>query len=178
VKVPCLFAQPGRIAPRVCDALLSAYDVFPTLVDYLGLDEAPPARPRPGASFRALLEGGAAVPERDVVVYDEYGPVRMVRTRDWKYVHRHPDGPHELYDLAADPGERVNRVGDPDAHDVVQALRGRLHAWFDAFVDPALDGARKRITGCGQLGIARGDDDGSSVFASDPIAALAVPARS
>ena len=35
VKAPCLIAQPGRIAPAVRDELLSAYDVFPTLLDYL-----------------------------------------------------------------------------------------------------------------------------------------------
>ena len=107
VKVPCLFAQPGRIAPAVRDDLLSGYDVFPTLLDYLGIVDAT-GRRRPGRSFRGLLEHGIALRDRDIVVYDEYGPVRMVRTREWKYVHRDPDGPHELYDLRRDPGERVN----------------------------------------------------------------------
>jgi arylsulfatase A-like enzyme len=172
VKVPCLFAQPGRIAPQVSEALLSAYDVFPTLVDYLGFEAPTPAWPKPGRSFRPLLEGAQPVPERDVVVYDEYGPVRMVRTRAWKYVHRYPDGPHELYHLASDSDERIDRIGDPAHGEVVRDLHSRLSAWFDAFVDPALDGARKRVTGCGQLGLARGDDDGREVFAADPIAPL------
>ena len=38
-----------------------------------------------------------------VFVLDEYGPTRMIRTHRWKYVHRYPDGPNELYDLANDP---------------------------------------------------------------------------
>ena len=42
------------------------------------------------------------------MIYDEYGPVRMIRTRAWKYVHRCPYGPHELYDLANDPEEKAN----------------------------------------------------------------------
>ena len=176
VKVPCLIAQPGRVAPGVSDALLSAYDVFPTLVDYLGLEDRG-TRHRPGRSFRALLEGASEIPERDVVVYDEYGPVRMVRTREWKYVHRYPDGPHELYDLVRDPGERDNRVADASARATVDHLRGRLDAWFAQFVDPSLDGAKKRVTGCGQLGLVPAQGDGREVFANDPIAALAVPAR-
>ena len=176
VKVPCLFAQPGRIAPRVSDALLSAYDVFPTLVDYLGLDEAQP-RARPGRSFRALLEGGAAPAGRDVVVYDEYGPVRMVRARDWKYVHRHPDGPHELYDLARDPGERSNLVDVASAQPKVRELHARLAAWFAQHVDPAIDGTRLPVNGCGQLARVGARKLPGEAFAADPIAALAIPPR-
>ena len=113
VKVPCIIGQPGRIAgDRVCDDLLSGYDIFPTLIEHAGLDE--PAGPgKPGRSFAAVLRGEALDPEHGIVVYDEYGPVRMIRTRDWKYVDRHPDGPHELFHLAEDPGERVNRIDDP-----------------------------------------------------------------
>ncbi len=176
VKVPCLIAQPGRIAPGVCDALLSAYDVFPTLLDYLGIaDEA--QRPRPGRSFRALLEGGAPVADADVVVYDEYGPVRMVRTREWKYVHRYPDGPHELYDLAHDPDERTNLVARAEQRPQVEAMRARLADWFARYFDPALDGARKRVTGCGQLALCPAEGDGSDVFPADPIAPLVIPTR-
>ena len=34
----------------------------------------------------------------------------MIRTQEWKYVHRYPYGPHELYDLVNDPG----RAEKPD----------------------------------------------------------------
>jgi arylsulfatase A-like enzyme len=176
VKVPALFAQPGRIVPAVRDDLLSGYDVFPTLVDYLGLGEAlrgRAANARPGRSFAPLLLHGRADPARDVVVYDEYGPVRMVRTREWKYVHRYPDGPHELYDLVRDPDERVNRIDDPGATATLAALRARLDAWFARYVDPLLDGAHQLVNGCGQLArvAARGD---ARAFAAVPIEALAV----
>jgi len=176
VKVPCLMAQPGRIAPRVCDTLLSAYDVFPTLVDYLGLQHVP-ANAQPGRSFRVLLEGGHPAQDRDVVVYDEYGPVRMLRTREWKYVHRHPDGPHELYDLEADPGERSNLVDDVRHRPTVASMRERMQAWFDRYGDASRDGAHRRITGCGQLGLMPPTGDGSTVFAADPIAPLGVASR-
>lgn len=153
VVVPCLMAQPGRIpGGRHVDALLSQYDVLPTLVEWLGVDhEHDPGLP--GRSFADLLAGtdGPADPGRErVVVYDEYGPVRMIRTRDWKYVHRYPHGPHELYDLVADPDEARNLADDPVHRDTRDDLAGRLDAWFAQYVDPRFDGARLPVTGTGQ----------------------------
>ena len=175
VKVPCLVAQPGRIRPGVSDALLSAYDLFPTLVDYLGFVGR--RKQGPGRSFRTLLEAGTRPVERPVVVYDEYGPVRMVRTREWKYVHRYPDGPHELYDLAHDPDERTNLASRAAQRPTVDMLKARLEAWFADHVDPAFDGALRRITGCGQLARVPPDGDGREAFAAEPVAPLAVPVR-
>jgi choline-sulfatase len=177
VKVPCLFAQPGRIrAGQVSDALLSGYDVFPTLLHYVNVTAEPDTR-KPGRSFADLLD--SRVSERDdaVVVYDEYGPVRMVRTHEWKYVHRYPDGPHELYQLSRDPGERRNLVEDPAATQVRDGLRARLDDWFARYVDPAQDGAVKPVNGCGQLAFSGAGGDDTRAFAADPIAALARPTR-
>jgi len=136
-----------------------------------------PANAQPGRSFRVLLEGGHPAQDRDVVVYDEYGPVRMLRTREWKYVHRYPDGPHELYDLEADPGERSNLVDDVRHRPTVASMRERMQAWFDRYGDASRDGAHRRITGCGQLGLMPPTGDGSTVFAADPIAPLRMASR-
>lgn len=151
VLVPFIAAQPGRIpGGRVCDALLSQYDVLPTLVDHLGLDHTPDPQ-LPGRSFARLLGDADHVSGHDrVVVYDEYGPVRMIRTRDRKYVHRYPHGPHELYDLAADPGEERNLADSPEHARTRAELAARLDEWFARYVDPALDGARLPVTGSGQ----------------------------
>ena len=130
VKVPCIVAQPGRIvAGTVNRDLLSAYDVLPTLVDYLRVPYHA-GHAQPGHSFVDLLDGRPGRGQREIVVYDEYGPVRMVRTAEWKYVYRHPDGPHEAFDLRADPGERRNLIDDPAAQPMIRELRGRLDAWF------------------------------------------------
>ncbi|MEP7206449.1 MAG: sulfatase-like hydrolase/transferase [Casimicrobiaceae bacterium] len=151
VMVPCIVAQPGRIpGGKVNSDLLSGYDVFPTLTEYLDIPYDA-GRPRPGRSFARVLDGAARSDGREVVVYDEYGPVRMVRTREWKYVHRYPDGPHELYGLLADPGERTNRVEDASCAAAVAAMRARLEDWFRTYVDPQRDGIDKGVTGCGQL---------------------------
>lgn len=165
VKVPCLFTQRGRIlAETVNTDLLSGYDVFPTLLEYVGIREDS-IRPKPGRSFCSVLEGRPLPADRAVVVYDEYGPVRMVRTREWKYVHRYPDGPHELFWLTEDPDERRNLIDDPRMADAVARLRGGLDSWFQHFVDPRRDGRDLGVTGCGQLDRVERSNTRQGVFA-------------
>ncbi|MBN1642769.1 MAG: sulfatase-like hydrolase/transferase [Anaerolineae bacterium] len=178
VKVPALISWP-RHAPRgiVCGEMLSQYDWLPTLLDCLGY-EVPEAERLPGRSFAPLLRG-EPLPRREAVVVldergagehavlDEYGPVRMIRTREWKYVHRYPYGPHELYDLLNDPEERVNLVDDGARQGVVRDLKAGLEAWFVRYVDPALDGTHEGVTGKGQLGLAGPAGKGRRAWAGD-----------
>lgn len=146
VMVPAIVSQPGRIpGGRVCDTLLSAYDVRATLLEHLGLPYDDQGGP--GRSFADVL-AGASRSGGEVVVFDEYGPVRMIRTDSWKYVHRYPYGPHELYDLAADPGERHNLAGTGLAME--GELRVRLSGWFLRHADPRVDGSRLPVYGAGQ----------------------------
>ncbi len=57
VKVPMIIAQPGRVPQgEVCGALLSHYDLMPTLTDYLGIDN-PVQKDLPGHSFADILRG-------------------------------------------------------------------------------------------------------------------------
>lgn len=161
VMVPAIVSQPGRVDEgAVRDDLLSAYDLAATLLELAGLDPAP-MQTGPGRSFAALLRtdpgDGADDPASDgpgrrVVVFDEYGPVRMVRTRDWKYVHRWPDGPHELYHLAEDPGEERDLVQDPAADPIRARLEADLTAWFAQYRRAELDGQRLPVIGTGQSG--------------------------
>lgn len=151
VKVPAIFSQPGRIQQgAVCDALVSGYDFMPTLLDYVQIEHNEAAG-LPGQSFKALLTGEAVEGHEQVVIYDEYGPVRMIRTKEWKYIHRYPYGPHELYDLAADPGESRNLVDETDHQARVESMRAMLEDWFLQYVNPAIDGARQPVTGNGQV---------------------------
>jgi len=151
VKVPFIVSHPGRIpAGRATGAMMSQYDFMPTLLDYLGLP-APADESLPGTSFARVWTGQTDQAREEVVVYDEYGPVRMIRTPEWKYVHRYPYGPHELYDLARDPDERRNLVGEESSRAVVGELRRRLARWFERYVVPRLDGVRCPVTGMGQV---------------------------
>ncbi|MFJ8863458.1 hypothetical protein ACIRD8_34205 [Streptomyces sp. NPDC102451] len=74
----------------------------------------------------------------------------MIRTPGWKYVHRYPHGPHELYDMDRDPGERENLVADPARASARDELAARLDTWFATYVDPSTDGARLPVAGTGQ----------------------------
>ncbi len=151
VKVPFLATMPGRIPQgAVCDELVSGYDFMPTLLDFAGVPYEHDAG-LPGSSFAELLDGKAAGREKYVVVHDEYGPVRMIRTKEWKYVHRYPYGPNELYHLKDDPDERTNLIADPERSGVTVEMKSRLEEWFIRYVDPALDATKEPITGEGQL---------------------------
>ena len=85
------------------------------------------------------------------MIFDEYGPVRMIRTKEWKYVHRYPYGKHELYYLVDDPGEEKNLYGLPEYKKLVTQLKGRMEKWFCTYSDPAIDGVRSAVNGSGQL---------------------------
>ena len=54
----------------------------------------------------------------------------MIRTSRCKLVQRHPNGPHELFDLVSDPAEKRNRIGDGSLAAVAAQLRGRLEAFY------------------------------------------------
>jgi arylsulfatase A-like enzyme len=167
VKVPALIAQPGRVPQGIVnDDLLSHYDILPTLLDYVGLPN-PQAETLPGVSFAPLLRGEGRTGRESVIVFDEYGPVRMIRTRAWKYIHRYPYGPHEFYDLVNDPDEQHNLIASPEHAPRIAEMKGRLDAWFVRYADPAIDGAREPVTGKGQVGWAGPAGHGAKVFADD-----------
>lgn len=154
VKVPFIACHPGQIpAGSVCDALVSAYDFMPTLLDYLNVPAAD-ERPRPGKSFADALRGRAFAQREDVVVMDEYGPNRMIRGRRYKYITRYPYGPEELYDLQCDPGETDNLMKQVSMHTAGWEMKRRLEKWFAQYVDAAIDGAREPVFGSGQIGLA------------------------
>ncbi|MFN8523272.1 MAG: sulfatase-like hydrolase/transferase [Chloroflexota bacterium] len=164
VKVPAIFSQPGRVAAGVVsDELVSGYDLRPTLLEWAGLTD-PEAAALPGSSFADLLTG---MPSRDrahVVIFDEYGPVRMIRSKAWKYVHRYPYGPHELYDLAEDPDERHDLYGQTGHGRISEPMKARLDAWFARWADPLRDGSREPVAARGQLTRVGPESNGAHAF--------------
>ena len=170
VKIPMVVSHPGVIpGGRRTEAMMSQYDLFPTLVDYLGLSQKEKYQ-GPGSSFKKVWQGDTDEVREDVVVYDEYGPVRMIRTPEWKYIHRYPFGVHELYNLTRDPEEKNNRIDDSACTSVVQELRQRLSRWFERHVDSVRDGSRLPVSGSGQLFRIDGQRFGEECFSSDRIA--------
>lgn len=166
VKVPFLAAWKGHIPKgRVSQDMVSAYDLFPTLLELTGCPYTED-RPLPGKSFAGILLGRETDRgENAVVVFDEYGPVRMIRTREWKYIHRYPYGKNELYDLQADPGEERNLYGEESLEEKAVEMKKRMEKWFGCYVDPEIDGTKEGVTGLGQLDRAGLWAKGTQVYA-------------
>lgn len=139
MHIPLIVRHPGGVpAGTMSDLMVSGYDIMPTLLSYLGLGDQMPSRPKsPGRDFSPALRGQR--PDWDDVVFFEQETTRVIRTARWKYIHRHPDGPFELYDLEADPGEKVNLYGQPGYETPRNELRSRLDDFFRNHADPKFD---------------------------------------
>ena len=149
-RIPLIYRHPSRIPPgRTSDIMVSNYDFYRTVLHYLGLeDKVSDAPESPARDYSAVLLG-RQIPWEDVIYY-EFENSRMIRTPDWKYTRRFPDGPHELYDLGSDPGERNNLAGQSEHTEIEGQMRKRLDAFFDRYADPKYDlwrggGAKTRV---------------------------------
>ena len=156
VKVPFIMRYPrGVEGGRVLDDLVSGYDVFPTILDLAGIAHPQPEAP-PGASMLPLATGANERGERRAVVFDEYGAVRMIRSGDWKYIHRYDVGPSELFNLADDPDERHDQMGTPVGRERGARLLAVMEEWFGKYAEAETDGRRYVVYGNGQVGLLRG----------------------
>ncbi len=166
VKVPFIARWQSVIpAGRVTESMCSHYDIIQTLKELLDLKgELPDGLP--GKSFASVLTGG---PDTDnhVVILDEYGPGRMIRSREWKYIHRYPYGPNELYHLAEDPEEKKNLAGCAVYEEIQCKLLDQLQKWYAQYADTSVDGSREAVTGMGQLGRSGLYSGGKMVYAKE-----------
>jgi N-acetylglucosamine-6-sulfatase len=127
IKVPLLMRGPGITEDQTRDQLVSNLDVTATIVDLAG---AKPGVPLDGKSLVPLF-ANADAPWRSALLIES--PVTRfdkktnryagVRTATKKYV-RYEGGFEELFDLAADPYELKNMVGDPAHAGDLASLRG------------------------------------------------------
>jgi len=118
LHVPLIFRRPAQLAPgRRMTANVSLVDVSPTILELLGLADP---RTITGKSFRAALQGNSGENGEalcysatdDPFLSNGWSPLRSLIEGNCKYIRTTKP---ELYDLAADPGERQNLVeADPD----------------------------------------------------------------
>ncbi|MEQ1824835.1 MAG: sulfatase-like hydrolase/transferase [Pirellula sp.] len=139
MQIPFVFHHPGMIPEgATSDLLLSNYDFLPSVLGYFGLADKMPTHPKsPGRDFSANLRGQEIA--WDNCVYYEMDTCRAVRTNRWKLVLRHPDGPHELYDMQTDPQERFNQYGQTGTETTKKELQAKLHRFFEHYADPQYD---------------------------------------
>jgi len=154
VKVPFIASHIGVISENtVCDALVSAYDFMPTLLNYIGIQEYD-EEILPGKSFVNALKGLDFQRDDKIIVLDEYGPNRMIRNKEFKYIKRYPYGPDEMYDLRVDPNEKNNLLLQDLQSEKATELRYELEKWFKRYVNPEIDGAKEAVYGSGQINLA------------------------
>ncbi len=171
IGVMLIMRGPGGFnGGKVCDALASQIDIFPTVCELLEID-AP-----------AWLEGKSLMPvirgetERvndeifaEVSYHAAYEPQRAVRTDRWKYIRRYGDkktpvlpncddsisknlwmehgwaartlDDEQLYDLVFDPFETNNVAADPALGEVLCDMRRRMDDWMKRTDDPLQSGS-------------------------------------
>lgn len=155
-RVPLIVSWPGQVSPGVRDdSMVNLIDVVPTLLRLQGFDvpRAMHGQPLPtvtdaaprDAAFSEYGAGGPPFRMTDLEQLDRpygrrtlidtlrpreaEGRRKMVRTKDWKYVHDPMGDLDELYDLQRDPWELTNVAATPAHADVLAAMRLRLADW-------------------------------------------------
>lgn len=130
-RVPFIVRWPGYVPPgTTTTALASHLDLVPTLLEFFGVTPPPIL---PGHSLLPILrEPTRSVQDhvfmefnRFEVDHDGFGgvmPIRAVTDGRWKLAVNLLDT-DELYDLATDPHELINRLNDP----AVAPVRDALH---------------------------------------------------
>jgi choline-sulfatase len=138
--IPMIVAGPGVPAGRTCTTPVTLVDVYPTIIESVGLTPDAEERKLPG---RSLVELANAPSDPERVAFGEYhaaGSITamyMLRKGRWKYIH-HVGYRPELFDLESDPGETTD-LGDSPAHREVIA---RMEAELRKIVDPDAVNAR------------------------------------
>jgi arylsulfatase A-like enzyme len=147
IHVPLVLRYPPVVEPTKVETLAQEVDVFPTVLDLAGIENAEPVD---GESFGPALKGEGQVEERTLFAednilkdprlmeYERYrvylpgveGKWRMARKGDWKLIRiPNPEGTiFELYNVAEDPLERTNLVEEKP--EKLAELKAELDAWM------------------------------------------------
>ena len=145
--IPLIIACPG-VKPAVCDEFTEHVDIFPTLMDLLGV-EVP--RQCDGQSLQGALTGHGLQNWRSAACYEydfrhspaenvlgldmEEACLNVVRDDNYKYVH-FADLPALLFDLDADPEELTDIAAEQP--DIVVRYAQRLLSWRMKTTDKTL----------------------------------------
>ena len=156
LRVPLIVSWPKHFRKGVVnDSLVELVDLYPTLIDLVGLRRPKDAPALPGKSLkRALTKNKAtgrkyAVSEnwsQVTVITDRYklgvwidpGPIPRYKTRDIR--GKFPD---QLFDRVEDPMELNNVIDDPNYDAVKKELQAYLKEWIAATPDT---GKRQYVT--------------------------------
>lgn len=113
--------------PRRWPGPVQLVDLLPTIAHLAGL---PLPSGLPGRSLLDHAAGAVPADQRWALSEAAGGRSAAFRLGQWKYIYDPRDPRQQLYDLAADPGERHNLAGDP-AHTAAEVVirRALLARW-------------------------------------------------
>lgn len=147
VGIPLIVAGPGVPAGRRCATPVSLVDLFPTILECVGVPATEADEDLPGTSLLGTLDA----PDGRRVVFGEYHAEAsqhgffMVRDDRYKYVEYVGAVP-QLFDLEADPEEAHDLAGDPAHAALLQRCARELREICDpGAVDRAAHAAQRRL---------------------------------
>ena len=127
-RVPLMIAAP-EMPPGLVERPVSTLDVLPTLAQLAGISLGDVAPWTDGESLASGAGGRGPVP-MEYAAEGSHTPLVALRSGNWKLVHCEIDPP-QLYDLAADPGERRNLADSPAARDMYDSLHAEVRRRWD-----------------------------------------------
>jgi len=131
IRVPMIVHDPRGAQPdnRVLDPIVLNVDLAPTLLDLAGVAIPESCQ---GRSLVPLLQGEQPTWREDffcehLFEHEDIAKNEGVRSRQWAYTRYFEQQPvfEELYDLVADPTQRVNLAADPEHIETLESMRLR-----------------------------------------------------
>jgi len=139
IRVPMMWAWKGHIPPgTVSDAIVGHIDIYPTILDLLGLKKRPD-QIMDGISIAPVLTAKGNITRNEFFIFSPFrhteGDV-CVRSGDFKLIRSFlPDVPRQLYNLRTDIGETKNLADQmPDKVRELDAMIDRFLAQTGALV--------------------------------------------
>jgi len=130
--IPLIVTGPEVPTGNVCATPVSLVDAFPTFIQALGARPDPQDARLPGHSLLDIAQG--YVPQRTILSeYHAAGALcgsYMIRHGSYKYIH-YVGLPPMLFDLGADPYERVDLGRDPGYQRVIAECETSLRKVLD-----------------------------------------------
>lgn len=127
VRVPTIFNWPGKLKPRVVNEPLHMVDIMPTALALAGAKANPADKPFDGKDIWTTVAEGKPSAHEDILVNVEAFRGAIIKGK-WKLIKiALLPGKTELFDLAADSGEK-NDVAAQNP-EVVRDLENRLIAY-------------------------------------------------
>jgi len=133
VGVPLIAAGPGVAQGRTCTQLVSHVDLYPTLLETVGVAPHEADRALPGISLFPAMAGREDLARPVFAEYHAQGSKAgcfMLRQGSDKLIY-HVGMPPQYYDLSSDPDEARDLASHPAAASTIAALEQRLRQICD-----------------------------------------------